>query len=133
MMEKETMLKVPTQAKPYAPYSYGCKVKKVGTFIFIAGVVPNDAEGNIVCQGDILGQTRQTVANLKATVEAAGATFNDVIKLTTYVVADSMKDYLGPVCGEYLSAFPNPAETLVGVACLANEGQLIEIEGIFGL
>ena len=133
-MEKEVLLEVPSQAKPYAPYSYGCNVKKVGTFIFISGVVPNDSKGDIVCKGDILGQTRKTVENLRATVEAAGGSFNDVIKLTTYVVADAMKDYLSTsACFEYLSSFPKPAESLVGVACLANDGQLIEIEGIFGL
>ncbi|MFC1867922.1 RidA family protein [Thermodesulfobacteriota bacterium] len=133
-MEKKVILEVPGQAKAYAPYSYGCKVKKVDTFIFIAGVVPNDSEGNIVSKGDIVGQTRKTVENLRATVEEAGATFNDVIKLTTFVVADAMKDYLSTsACSEYLSSFPKPSESLVGVACLANEGQLIEIEGIFGI
>ena len=132
-MEKETLLEVPGQAKAYAPYSYGCIVKKVDTFIFISGVVPNDSNGDIVCKGDILGQTRKTVENLRATVEAAGGSFNDVIKLTTYVVADAMKDYLSTsACFEYLSSFPKPSESLVGVACLANDGQLIEIEGIFG-
>jgi enamine deaminase RidA (YjgF/YER057c/UK114 family) len=131
-MEKET-IKTPTLAKAYAPYSPGVKVKKFGTLIFISGVVPNDVEGNIVFKGDIVGQTRQTLQNLKVTVEAAGVTFNDVIKLTTYVVADHMKDYLTTsACREYLSSFPTPAETLVGVGCLANEGQMIEIEGIFG-
>ena len=141
-MEKEVIIEVPTQAKPYAPYSLGCIVKKVGTLIFISGVVPNDAEGNIVCKGDIRGQTQQILKNLRAIVEAAGATFNDVIKLTSYVVADAMEDYLGTMeptervgsaCIDYLSSFPTPSETLVGVACLANEGQLIEVEGIFGL
>lgn len=132
-MEKET-IKTPTLAKAYKPYSPGVKVKKVGTFIFISGVVPNDVDGSIVSKGDIEGQTRQVLKNLKATVEAAGATFNDVIKLTTYVVADAMPAYLTTrACDEYLSSFPTPSETLVGVACLANEGQMIETEGIFGL
>ena len=132
-MQKET-IKTPTLAPAYAPYSPGVKVKKVGTLIFISGVVPNDVKGNIIFKGDIEGQTRQVLHNLKVTVEAAGATFNDVIKLTTYVVGDHMKDYLGSkACFEYLSSFPSPSETLVGVACLANEGQMIEVEGIFGI
>ncbi len=132
-MERET-IKTPTLAKAYAPYSPGCIVKKVGSLIFISGVVPNDIDGNIVCKGDIEGQTRQILHNLKVTVEAAGATFNDVIKLTTYVTADAMKAYLGSnACQEYLTSFPTPCESLIGVACLANEGQMIEVEGIFGL
>ncbi len=130
-MKKET-IKTPTLAKPYAPYSPGCVVKKFGSLIFISGAVPNDVDGNIVCKGDIGGQMRQVVKNLKVTVEDAGSTFDNVIKLTSYVVGTAMKDYLGPVAEEYLKNFPNPAETLVGVSCLANEGQLIEVEGIFG-
>ena len=43
-MERET-IKTPTLAKAYAPYSPGYIVKKVGSFIFISGVVPNDIDG----------------------------------------------------------------------------------------
>ena len=132
-MEKET-IKTPTLAKPYAPYSPGCILRKVGSFIFISGVVPNDVDGNIVCKGDIAGQTRQVLHNLKVTLEAAGATFNDVIKLNTYVVGNHMREYIGnKVDFDLLSSFPTPCDTLIGVACLANEGQMIEVEGIFGL
>ncbi len=127
-MEKE-IIKTPTLASAYAPYSAGVKVKKVGTFIFIAGIVPNDADGNIVCKGDIRGQMEQVLKNLKATLEAAGVTFNDVITLNTYTTC--MKEYLETKTNfYYLSQFPDPAETLVGVTCLANEGQLIEVEAI---
>ena len=132
-MEKE-IIQTPTLARAYAPYSPGCIVKKFGSLIFISGVVPNDVDGHIVCQGDIAGQVRQVLDNLKVTVEAAGATFDDVIKLTTFITADAMKDYVGSdACEEYLTSFPTPCESLIGVACLANEGQLIEVEGIFGI
>ncbi|HUT68693.1 MAG TPA: RidA family protein [Dehalococcoidales bacterium] len=132
-MEKE-IIKTPTLARAYAPYSPGCIVKKFGSLIFISGVVPNDVDGNIVCKGDIAGQVRQVLHNLRVTVEAAGATFDDVIKLTTFVTANAMKDYVGSAaCEEYLTSFPTPCESLVGVASLANEGQLIEVEGIFGI
>ncbi len=129
-MEKE-IIETPTLAKPYAPYSPGVKVRKVGGLIFIAGVVPNDVDGSIVCKGDIVGQMRQVLHNLRVTLEAAGATFGDVIKLNTYVVADYMKEYIGTRADfEYLSSFPTPADTLIGVACLANEEQLIEVEAL---
>src|SRR4030067_2390721 len=117
-MQRE-IIKTPTLAPAYAPYSPGVKVKKVGTFIFISGVVPNDVKGNIIFKGDIEGQTRQVLHNLKVTVEAAGATFDDVIKLTTFITADAMKDYVGAdACEEYLTSFPPPCESLIGVACL---------------
>ena len=69
--------------------------------------------------------------NLKVTLEAAGATFNDVVKINTYVLGEYMKEYVAKgVDIEYLGAFPVPAVTLVGVSSLANDGQLIESEVI---
>ena len=57
----------------------------MGTFVFISGVVPNDVNGEIVFKGDIKKQMEQVLNNLKVTLEAAGATFKDVVVLTTYV------------------------------------------------
>jgi enamine deaminase RidA (YjgF/YER057c/UK114 family) len=127
-MEKQ-IIETPTLAKPYAPYAPGIIVKKAGTLIFISGVVPNDVDGNIVCPGDIKGQMKQVLKNLKVTLEAAGATTNDVVKLNTYVVGSYMKEYItNKVDINYLKSFPVPADTLIGVACLANDGQLVECE-----
>lgn len=129
-MEKEVVL-TPMLAKPYAPYAPGIKVKKAGNLIFISGVVPNDVKGDIVCKGDIRGQMKQVQQNLKVTLESAGATFNDVVKINTYVVGEYMKEYVtGGMDIEYLGVFPTPAVTLVGVSCLANKGQLLESEAI---
>jgi enamine deaminase RidA (YjgF/YER057c/UK114 family) len=128
---KKEIIETPTLANPYAPYSPGVKVGEVGSFIFIAGVVPNDVDGSIVCKGDIRGQMQQVLKNLRVTLEAAGATFNNVIKVNTYVVADFMKEYIrNKVDFDYLQSFPTPIDTLIGVACLANEDQLIEVEAL---
>lgn len=129
-MEKE-IIRTPTLAKPYAPYSPGVKVKGVGSFIFISGVVPNDVDGSIVCKGDIRGQMKQVVHNLKMTLAAAGVTPDDVIKLNTSVVSEYMKEYIkSKVDFDYLLSFRTPCDTLIGVACLANEGQIIEVEAL---
>ena len=94
-------------------------------------MVPNDVDGRIVCKGDIKGQMKQVLHNLKVTLEAAGVTPDDVIKLTTYVVGNYMKEYIGNrVDFDYLLSFPTPCDTLIGVACLANEGQIIEVEAL---
>lgn len=127
-MEKE-IIKTPTLAPPYAPYSAGVKVKKVGTLIFIAGVVPNDVDGNIVFKGDIRKQMEQVLKNLKVTLAAAGATFKDVIVLNTYVT--DMREFLESKTDHwYLSHFNEPADTLVGVKDLANVGQTCEVQAI---
>ena len=128
---KIEIIKTPTLAKPYAPYAPGVKVQKAGGFIFISGVVPNDVEGNIIFKGDVKNQMRQVLKNMKVTLEDAGVTCNDVVKITTYVIGEKMKEYVesgGDI--EYLNNFPTPSVTLVGVAALANQGQLIESEAI---
>jgi enamine deaminase RidA (YjgF/YER057c/UK114 family) len=124
-----TMIMTPKLAKPYAPYAPGIRVRQAGSEIYISGVVPNDLKGNIVCKGDIAGQMRQMRENLKATLEAAGVSFKDVVKINTYVSGDYMREYVTKGLDvEYLSYFTTPAVTLIGVVCLANEGQLIESE-----
>jgi enamine deaminase RidA (YjgF/YER057c/UK114 family) len=123
------VINTPKLAKPYAPYAPGIRVRQAGSQIYISGVVPNDKKGNIVCIGDIAGQMKQMRENVKATLEAAGVSFKDVIKINTYIVGDYMREYITKGLDiEYLGFFPTPAVTIIGVACLANEGQLVESE-----
>jgi len=123
------IINIPKLAKPYAPYSAGVRVRQAGSEIFISGVVPNNVNGEIVCKGDITGQMRQMRENIKATLEAAGITFQEVVKINTYVVGDYLKEYINKGLDiEYLGSFNTPAVTLVGVASLANDDQLIESE-----
>jgi enamine deaminase RidA (YjgF/YER057c/UK114 family) len=120
-------------AKPAAPYSSVVKVQAPGSLVFLAGVLATDIDGNVLYEGDILGQTRQTVKNLVATLAAAGAAPENVVKTTTYVVSDAMKAFFETEAFlECLTALGNPADTLIGVASLAgsDRGQLIEIDAI---
>jgi enamine deaminase RidA (YjgF/YER057c/UK114 family) len=57
-----------------------------------AGAVPLDAEGNLVGPGDFQAQTRQTLANIRAALAAAGARPEQVVKTTVYVVAEQPTD-----------------------------------------
>jgi enamine deaminase RidA (YjgF/YER057c/UK114 family) len=123
------IINTPKLAKPYAPYAPGIRVKKAGSEIYISGVVPNDINGNIVCKGDIAGQMRQMRENVKATLEAAGVSFKDVIKINTYIIGEYMREYVtGGHDIEYLKLFNTPVVTIIGVSALANEGQLVESE-----
>ncbi|MFQ5878642.1 MAG: RidA family protein [Dehalococcoidia bacterium] len=115
-------------AQPVGPYALGVKVKG-GTLLFISGCVAFDRDGNIVGQGDIGAQCRQALANMKAVLEAAGATFANVVKITNYVT--NAQDYpkMAPVRAEYLRE-PYPASTLVEVRSLLYPELLVEIEAI---
>jgi enamine deaminase RidA (YjgF/YER057c/UK114 family) len=98
-----------------------------------AGAVPLDAEGNLVGAGDLLVQARQTLENLALALEAVGATAQDVIKITVYVVADERADLGSVWVAVRQSSVAGAASTLLGVSMLAIEGQLVEIEAITAL
>ena len=119
--------------KPAAPYSPIVKITGAGNLIFLAGIAPSDIDGKVVCRGDILGQTRQVVNNIKSSLEAAGASNANIVMTTTYVVESVMDDFFKTGAAfECLNSLPNPPDTLIGVACLAGsrDGQLIEITAV---
>jgi enamine deaminase RidA (YjgF/YER057c/UK114 family) len=95
-----------------------------------AGAVPLDAEGNLVGVGDLSVQARLTLENLALAFEAVGATAQDVIKATVYVVADERADLGSVWVAVQESGIAGAASTLLGVSMLAIEGQLVEIEAI---
>ena len=100
--------------------------------IFVSGQVALDDKGNLVGKGDIRAQTRQVFENLKRALAAAGAGFEDVVKLTYYIVG-YRPELLAPireVRSEYLPKAEPPASTLVGVDALFMDGVLIEVEAI---
>lgn len=97
--------------------------------LFVSGQVARDRAGNAVGKGDMRAQIRQVGENLKAALEAAGASLADLVKTTTYVTnieeffkhVDVRMEYLGPGL---------PASTTVEVRKLAHPDFLVEIEGI---
>ena len=98
-----------------------------------AGAVPLDANGELVGRGDFVAQTRQTLANLMLALEAVGAGGDDVLKTTVYVVSTDRADLVAVWRVVQESAVAATASTLLGVALLGYEGQLVEIEAIAAL
>ena len=101
-----------------------------GTLVFISGQIALNANGELVGRGDLRAQTIQVFNNLQTALAAAGASFNDVVKLNIYIVNYKPEDraVLGEVRSQYLSKGNPPASTLIGVQSLAFDGLLIEIE-----
>jgi enamine deaminase RidA (YjgF/YER057c/UK114 family) len=102
-----------------------------GRLVFVAGQVPLDERGELVGRDDPLAQARQCLSNLAACLAEAGARPEDAVRTTVYVVAKERAS-LGQVWRELLdselgAALRAPA-TLVGVAWLGYDGQLVEIE-----
>ncbi len=103
-----------------------------GKLVFVAGQVAFDTNLQIVGQGDLRAQTRKTFENLKIALEAAGARFEDVVKLNVYVVNYKPADRqaIVEVRNLFVSREQPPASTLIGVQALAADGLLIEVEAI---
>jgi len=98
--------------------------------VFLSGQIALcPATGAIVGEGDVVKQTEQVMANLKAVLEAAGATFGDVVK--TGVFLKDMNDF-ATVNGVYATYFDEataPARACVEVARLPKD-VLVEIDCI---
>ena len=103
-----------------------------GRTILISGQVAVDKDGKTVGKGDIRAQSTQVFENLRIALDAVGATFNDVVKLNTFMVdmAANLTGYRD-VRTQYLSKNEHPpASTTVGVAALVNPDFLLEVEAV---
>ena len=100
--------------------------------VYISGQVAMDAEGKLVGAGDLGAQTGQVMQNLGKALAAAGASFADVVKITTYVVdyKPEMRAIVSRARSPFFADREPPASTLVGVSALALPEWLIEIEAI---
>jgi 2-iminobutanoate/2-iminopropanoate deaminase len=96
--------------------------------IFVSGQLARDRHGNVVGKGDMRAQLRQVGENIKAALEAAGATLHDIVKATTYVTDIEAFFRHVDVRMEYFGALP--ASTTVEVRRLAHPDLLVEIEVI---
>ena len=117
----------PTLSTPTG-YSHVVEVLS-GRTIYIAGQVPYDQAGKVVGKGDFAAQATQVFENLKLALAAVGATFENVVKVNTYVTDMSYLPTLRDIRGKYYGRSA-PASTLVQIGSLAHEDLMIEIEAI---
>ena len=106
-------------------------VVKKGSLLFLSGITSRDREGNNVWPGDVVAQTRQIFENMKDVLEAAGATFDDVVKTVDYIVPEALPNYkaTAEIRREYFKD-DFPAATGVVVNRLLHREYLIEIDAI---
>ncbi|MFC9970496.1 RidA family protein [Spirillospora sp. NPDC127200] len=101
--------------------------------VFVAGQVSWDADGTTVGEGDLAAQVEQCYLNIGTALAEVGASFEDVAKLTAYVVGwtpDKMPLLLEGIAraAAKLEATPVSPATLVGVAALDLPEHLVEVE-----
>src|SRR5260221_10823155 len=114
------------------PISHYCDAVQFGDTLFISGIPPTDKNGKLVGGDDAAAQTRQIFKNMKLVLDAAGATFADILKVTVFLLDVNDRAKINPVRQEFFGA-ARPASTLIGVKELAIPGMKVEIEAVVGL
>ena len=124
-MTRREEIRVPGQPEPISHYT---DAVRAGALLFVSGCVPVDAEGRLVGD-DVVAQARQVFANIGAILEAGGATFADVVKVTVYLIDIDDRARINPVREEVFGD-TRPASTLVEVSALAIPGAKLEVEAV---
>ncbi len=122
MLEKILTANAPA---PIGPYNQAIRA---GDFVFCSGQIPLDPATGELVGGDIAAQTHQVMKNVAAVLEAAAATFANVVKTTIFLI--DMNDFaaVNAAYGAYFTDVA-PARSTVAVAGLPR-GSRVEIEVI---
>jgi reactive intermediate/imine deaminase len=121
---------ISTSRAPAAIGTYS-QATRVGNTIWVSGQIPLDPKTKELVVGDMEAQVRQVFANLQAIVVAAGASLDDVVKATVFLIDLSHFALVNRVMAEYFHE-PYPARAALGVAALPRGAQ-IEVECIVAL
>jgi reactive intermediate/imine deaminase len=118
-----------TPATLSPPFGYSHVVEATaGTTVYISGQVPLDAEGQLIGEGDFEAQTRQVFENLTRALEAADASWSDVVKLDYFLRDVGQIGAVRAIRDEYVDTANPPASTLVEVSGLFRPDVLVEIQ-----
>jgi reactive intermediate/imine deaminase len=121
---------IATTEAPSAIGTYSQAVR-VGNTIWVSGQIPLDPKTMELVAGDIEVQARRVFENLRAIVKASGATLDDVVKVTIFLLDLSHFALINRVMADYFRE-PYPARAALGVASLPRGAQ-IEVECIVAL
>jgi len=111
------------------PVSHYTDAVVAGGFIFIAGMIADDATGALVGAGDVVAQTEQIFENIEAILSRLDASIHDVVKLVVYVTDIDDRVAINTVRARRFGE-TRPTSTLVQVSALVNPDARIEIETV---
>jgi enamine deaminase RidA (YjgF/YER057c/UK114 family) len=117
--------------KPLGQYSQIARVK-ASEFLFIAGQVATDQNGNLVGSDDFDAQCRQVFANIGAALASQGASWANVVEFTTYLVhSQDIPKFMNYRQREFPKIFTTgayPPNTLLMIDRLVHESFLVEVQ-----
>ncbi len=99
------------------------------SFVYVSGMMPWDKDRRVVGVGDVKAQARQALTNMEATLQAAGASLADIIKITFFLTDIRDKNAVWDVRKEMFGG-SRPASTLVEVVHLVDPLALLEVEAV---
>lgn len=118
--------KVPAPPEFTAKFGYS-QATRVGNFIAVSGTAPRGDEGTVVCQGDVYGQARQVLMNIRTSLESLGASMQDVVRSRVYITD---MEHLWDIGRAHLEFFADiePAVSLVEVERFFDPEVMVEME-----
>lgn len=119
----------PLLATPNGHFAQATAVEASGRLVFISGMTARNNDGAVTGVGDITAQTDQVCQNLKAAVEAARGSLDDICRVDVYVRNMEDFDAIHAVRRQYFTGVP-PASTMVEVSKFVHKDYLIEINAI---
>lgn len=125
-MSRLTHISAPEGVAPATAYTH--VVMGTGRLVAISGQLALDEDGDLVGEGDASAQARQVFENLRRCLAAAGATFDDVVKLTYFVTDMAHMPAVRAARDTFLDPERLPAASAVQVASLVDPAFLMEIE-----
>jgi enamine deaminase RidA (YjgF/YER057c/UK114 family) len=113
-----------TAWEPVVGYS---RAVRVGPWVLVSGTTATGADGTLVGIDDPAAQTRQVLANIRAALERAGASLEDVVRTRIYVRHIGHWEAIGREHGAVFGSI-RPASAMVEVSGLVDPRMLVEIE-----